>query len=69
MIDYYFADTPWGKEIGPVKAEVSRVLAGDNPAFHCGRFAPEERGVCPGPVVAPLAVPTEVALLRPDPSP
>ena len=42
MIDYYFAGTPWEKEIGSVKAEMSRVLAGGNPAFRCGRFAPKE---------------------------
>ena len=35
----------------------------------CGRFAPKEWGVCPGPATALLAVPTEAALLRPDPSP
>ena len=69
MIDYYFAGTPWEKEIGSVKAEMSRVLAGGNPAFRCGRFAPKEWGVCPGPAAALLAVPTEAALLRPDPSP
>ena len=45
MIDYYFAGTPWEKEIGSVKAEMSRVLAGGNPAFRCGRFAPKEWGV------------------------
>ena len=28
MIDYYFAGTPWEKETGSVKAEMSRVLAG-----------------------------------------
>ena len=33
MIDYYFAGTPWEKEIGSVKAEMSRVLAG-------GRYPP-----------------------------
>ena len=48
---------------------MSRVLAGGNPAFRCGRFAPKEWGVCPGPAAALLAVPTEAALLRPDPSP
>ena len=69
MIDYYFAGTPWEKETGSVKAEMSRVLAGGNPAFRCGRFAPKEWGVCPGPAAALLAVPTEAALLRPDPSP
>ena len=69
MIDYYFAGTPWEKEIGSVKAEMSRVLAGGNPAFRCGRFAPKEWGACPGPAAALLAVPTEAALLRPDPSP
>ena len=69
MIDYYFAGTPWEKETGSVKAEMSRVLAGGNPAFRCGRFAPKEWGVCPGPATALLAVPTEAALLRPDPSP
>ena len=52
MIDYYFAGTPWEKEIGSVKAEMSRVLAGGNPAFRCGRFAPKEWGVCPGPAAA-----------------
>ena len=56
MIDYYFAGTPWEKEIGSVKAEMSRVLAGGNPAFRCGRFAPKEWGVCPGPAAALLAV-------------
>ena len=64
MIDYYFAGTPWEKETGSVKAEMSRVLAGGNPAFRCGRFAPKEWGVCPGPATALLAVPTEAALLR-----
>lgn len=44
MIDYYFAGTPWEKEIGSVKAEMSRVLAGGNPAFRCGRFAPQGMG-------------------------
>ena len=44
MIDYYFAGTPWEKEIGSVKAEMSRVLAGGNPAFRCGRFAPQGTG-------------------------
>lgn len=44
MIDYYFAGTPWEKETGSVKAEMSRVLAGGNPAFRCGRFAPQGMG-------------------------
>ncbi len=63
MQSHYFAGTPWEKNTGSVKAEMSRVLAGGNPAFRCGRFAPKEWGVCPGPATALLAVPTEAALL------
>ena len=67
MIDYYFAGTPWEKEIGSVKAEMSRVLAGGNPAFRCGPVCPKGMGGVSWPAAALLAVPTEAALLRPDP--
>lgn len=40
MIDYYFAGTPWEKETGSVKAEMSRVLAG-------GQSGLPLRPVCP----------------------